>query len=643
MAMILQGRLTLDVQFDGKSFPFSEFQELVYLHMVESLYQSVPSLSVCVKDNSRWLARNNVLSDGTKIVVTVSAGSDEKSRKSVFTFRKGAHKEDRRTGETMYTIDGWLDVPKYMAYAARKPVKGTSSSVLSKIASDSGMAYVGDGSNDTQTWYPMGRPLNVFASAVAKHGWSSNTSCMAMNVSLDKALVYRDVTAMSDPVAVLGLLDTNTEGVLPVTAFDPDTASGASNWQSGYGNVHVDQGLTDAAAQHTLHTNIGTQVNEQGSLQVNSQLRPAQARVTAGAPRVGNGHDAYARAEYQNRRVGALFSVSADAVVPLLTDLRCLDTVLVRTDAPDAVESTAMRTYSGLYRVIRRVVWITPGFLVEKLRLARRTLNTEAPSAVSSATASINNGTSTASSLMPAPVTAAVASVTSSLSEKVPPVVTTGTSPTFDFSKALEGLTSFKDTAVAAIVAVTAVSNGAADILMDKINNTDFKVRFDAVKADIASIQATGVAEIAAHKLAWPTDPFNLRPGMVASYKSQVQSAITAATPPLTRDETAARAAVEATTDVLSTNPWAGASAAQSGSLKAVNAQLGATRGLGAAEALAAQTELATTTATANATATAKQTATATAANTLQNTLDTWPAQLTAAKTTADAAFDAAA
>lgn len=636
MAMILHGRLSLDVQFNGDSFPFSELQELVHVHMVESLYQVVPALSLCVKDNGRWLSRGGYLSDGTLITIIVSSGAEDKMVKSTFSFRKGAHREDRSPGSMTYTIDGWLDVPHYMSYAARNPVTGTSSSVLTSLAGDAGLSFVGDGTNDKQTWYPGGRPLHTFAAAVAEHGWASDTSCMVLGVTLGKELIYKDVTAMGEPVATLGVLDTNTQGVLPVTAIATDTASAAGNWQSGYGNVHLDQSLFEIDAQHTLHTNIGTRI-ENGTLQINNDLRPAQSRLTSGALRVGNGHDSYARAAYQNRRASQLFSVGADVVVPTITKLKSLDTVLLRTDTVDAVEANALRAYAGLYRVVRRVVWITPGFLVEKLKLARRTLNAVAPDAVAAGTRPASSGTGATTS-------ASSATATARLSTPVKPTKALGiTVPGLDNTKSLLGLASFANNALVAVTSVLALSNSAGTTLTNKVNTTDFKTHFDATLAQITALEDAGVAALEAHKVLYPVDTLGERPPMVLDYKTQIQAVIDEATPGLTHEASIAQHAANAATSVLAANPWGATSSVGSGALKTITAQLGATRGTATAETTAATASVSGASAAATMSADANKAATTSAVTTLQNDINTWAAQLATAQTEAGAALDAAA
>lgn len=639
MALDLQGRQSLDVQFDGQSFPFGEMQELKYLHMVESVYQTIPTLSICVKDNSRWLARNKFLSDATVITITVSSGSGDNVKKQAFRFRKGAHKEERRIGDTVYTIDGWLDAPRYMNYGARKPVKGTSSSVLSNIAKDCDLKFYGAGTNDAQTWYPLGKPLSAFAAEVAKHGWATDTSCLCMSVTLDRSLVYRDVTSMDAPVATLGVLDVNTDGVLPVTAVEPDAASSSSNWQSGYGNVHVEQQVDSKQNHYTQHVGVGMRVNEPGSLQVNSSVKPAQPRVTVGPISMGNGHPSYARAAYQNRRVAQLFSVSVQTVVPVLTTVRSLDTVLLRTDALSSLEANALKMYAGTYRVARRVIWITPGYLVEKLQLVRRTLNVESSNAVAPESpvqqqvTQASPGAPSIPSQVPSP---------QKFSIPIGAAAVTGLVSAFAPVLAKQAIAAAKDLAKSAIQSVTSLANGASDTLKAKMESTDFNTRYTALIAEIASIRDAGVADILAYKATLPTDPFGQIPIKVANYKAQIATAINNQRPALEREEAAARLTVEAASDVISSNPWGASSKVSTAASKTLAAQVAGARGQADDDAATANTELTDTATASAASATAKQTEATTVAQDLQATLDNWEANLTTEQTNANNALDTA-
>lgn len=632
MALELQGRQSLDIQFGGLSFPFDTTQGLKYLHMCESSTQVLPSLSVSLRDNSRWLARNGALDDGVVITVRVSSGADEKARTMVFRFRETGHKEESRQGDIVFTIDGWLDVPSFMTFSPRKPVRGTSSFVLSSIANDCGLVFRGAGTNDAQVWYPQGKPLYAFAADTAKHGWGSDTSCLALAVSLDGSLIYADITSMQDPAAVLGVLDVSTPGVLPVTAFEPDTASGAHNVTSGYGNEHVEQSVV-GDAQHTRHTGVATRT-EAGALQLNAQLRSAQARVTSGPLQVGNGHESHARAAYQNRRVAHLFSVTCSAVVPVLTGLRSLDTVLLRTDLASAAGS--LSAYAGLYRVTRRVVWIVPGFVVEKLTLARRTLSSNSATAVAPV-ASPTTTTVAVTAIAPK-LAAQTPTQTSALREKVAGVASQGLAIVSTAGQALVAFNAAKAAAQATINAVASAAHGMADSVLSKVNGSAFSTRFDAVTSTITGLRDQGLAEIAAAKAANPyVDQVTLT-AIVSNYAMQITATINDNTPPLTREASSAQASIDAATSVLASNPWAPSASVLASATKTLSAQASLAGAAGAAALAQAQASLSQTQAAVSAAATAKQTSVTAAVTAVQGTLANWSTRLIDAR---DAAYTA--
>lgn len=390
MAYGISDQMELTLTFNGQEFPFSSANTLSYIHMASSVRTAVPHLMLCVTDNVRWLLGTGSLADGTQIQITLISGAKERAVSQTFDFFSTAFKEERTDSGSLYTIEAKLNVPKYLLTTTRSMLKMNSSEVLKTIASNCDMTFLGVGTNDSQVWISPNFRNYVYAAYVARRGYATANSCMMLGVDLDKTLLYRDITAMDNPVATLGLLDLTTAGVVPVVGLEPLVMSTASNLIAGYSYTTVEQNLTQSDL-YVQQSAIGTGVNESGSLTMNAKLKSISGEGNTRYIPVdaGNVHLNFGRAYHQNRRVLSMFNSGVTVVTPVLTTLRLLDTVTLVTDAASQMDGGASKTYEGAYRISNRVIFVQPGRIAERLELVRRTMNSTLPNSVESGSNSI--------------------------------------------------------------------------------------------------------------------------------------------------------------------------------------------------------------------------------------------------------------
>lgn len=527
MGYELANRISLSVYIEDIEVPFGEAINFNYLHISSGPKQALPYFNLSITDGARWMFTSGLLRDGNRVRLNLKSGDQEVSPEYIYEFRLASFREEPHTNGSTFTLEGALDVPKYFNTSSRVAVKGTSSEIMKQVASTVGLKYEGVGTNDSQVWLPMNRRLYRFVEYITGSGYATENSAMMSAVDLTKKLIYRDVTTMDDPKATLGLMSFGTQDVVPVVAVRPVVTSGGMNQVAGYRLTTVEQDL-EGDTVHLKNEAVGTTINEDGDLLINSAIKSSgrEGRVGFGPVDGGNTHDNFIRARHQNRRVLSFFSFKLEAVIPLLTNIQVLDTVTLDTSITEGESGVTTETYSGLYRVIGKVIYAIPGNIVEKIILGRRTIvSTGIPSNTAQTKASGSIITDTLSRVAPADFSIdSIANV-----------------PGFDLGKLSGMVSTFAAGGVASMAATAAgVDTGMSNLGTQLGDTPPVTPLLQALIGDINSITAAGVAAIEADLALDPGDLDNSVPGLVASYKTQINTAIDTQKPDI--EEAAARA-----------------------------------------------------------------------------------------------------
>lgn len=384
MPYAIANQMALSVFIEGRELPFGEAFSLNYVHLAESTMKGVPTFALSVTDSTKWLLAASLLKDGNRVHIVLQSGDTDDAPKYAYDFRLGHFDEKPNINGSVFVLEGMLDAPSYLASTSRKPIKGTSSEVMGQIAKTGGLTYLGVGTSDTQTWYPSNLRLVAFAQKLAHVGFATDNSAMSVAVSLNKELIYRDITAMDNPVGTIGLMDLDTPGTYPAVAFEVKASPGGLNVMAGYKLTTYEQDLMGTESTFVRNADVGTVINEPGGLLMSQAVKNngREGRVHFAPIDPGNAHASYARARHQNSRVLSLFSFQIQVVVPGLTSFKVLDTVDFDVSSAVATEGALIKSYAGAYRIVARVLYCVPGRIAEKLTLVRRTVNL--PDALSS-------------------------------------------------------------------------------------------------------------------------------------------------------------------------------------------------------------------------------------------------------------------
>lgn len=383
MALDIKDKLYLDIQFDGRSLALDKLNLIDFLHMSCSTRLAVPMLHLRLKDVSQDSLSKKGLHSGSTITILLRTGYDTKPIEK-YVFRLNSWRELRKEGAMLYELDGYLDLPIYWNSSSFKQFTGTSTQTLEAISKACQLkGFKGDACNDSQVWTFDNVTWHEAARRISERGFNSETSCMQLAVELDGTLMYHNVAQMSAASSSFVFPGGSMDGYHPVVSYSPRSVTGSKNNQYGYRRTRIEQDLLNTKVW-LIHDKVAFHKSEQGSLQVDNSVRNQlkQNKVDFAPIDVGNVHETYERAVYQNRRVSALFNTGLDLLVPAPTTVKIFDTVSVLFNTTTGSTSANIKQYNGDYLVSSRVVCLQGQEVVEKLELTRRTLNIDIPDSV---------------------------------------------------------------------------------------------------------------------------------------------------------------------------------------------------------------------------------------------------------------------
>ena len=370
MAATFQDRLSISLILNGTDFPLDR-DAIDFIHISESVRLHLPMLSMQFSDINKFLTTNSLLVDGVLVQVIITIENVTNN----YSFRLFSHKQIL-TGQPRYLINGYLDSQTFWGTTVDKPKKGTTSSIISDIATNAGLDYDGVNTVDSQTWLGQNKKLCEYVMSLAQRGYVDDQSCMCLGVTASKVLRYLNLTKFNDfPIKgqyANALTPLDKPGISPITDYKILNKSGFFNNLSAYDSSRYETD-TLAAGASDIHTQVNVIKNSR-QLMVNKDTNSKVSRGTVShAPiDVGNVHDKYERAYYQNVRLGNLFSYGLEVLIPKYVPASILDVVNCIITVPDV---NAMAGPSGKYLITSKVIYIQGLNYYTKLELFRHGLN----------------------------------------------------------------------------------------------------------------------------------------------------------------------------------------------------------------------------------------------------------------------------
>lgn len=296
-------------------------EAIISIYCISNTWLIGPTFDMLILDSSGTILTPTP-SDGMKLRVVIG---DSINNAVEYHFRCVGSPTRESTGQgPAVRLSAILDSPKLFHGVCSKGVKGTSSFAIATLATDCGLKWHVDSSdNDSMTWLPMGRKYGYFLADIASHGWFGEESAASVvAVTLNGEVRYRDLAkvAKSKPKFSFFFGVDKPKGDNNYIAHDMsiEDLSTAGIGQLGYTANRTRFGI-DGKLEKWDQVSV-TQNNER--LNIGSKLKEeiGVGRVMLGAPDCGNTHSNYDRAEYQNQRYRATFGRQLSLVVSRMTN-----------------------------------------------------------------------------------------------------------------------------------------------------------------------------------------------------------------------------------------------------------------------------------------------------------------------------------
>lgn len=359
MGYVVQGDIDISVLFDDEEYPLERFNVLNFLHIAQNSQFRLPTLHFSLIDQSQILKRRNILKDACKITIVIKAKGKEEEK--AYRFRMFSYRPQQNASGDIYDIDGYLDsIPMWLT---RQNVgyRGTTSNVISQIASQSGLMPKVEETNDSQLWLPQNRTNANFIHYLVKRGWQNETSFMQSVVLWNKELRYINVNRQrpAQHNLVYGEAKPN---YIPVLDYTPSAVSGINNSTLGY-KVSLyesnSQGPSNVANQLSFTPDTASPLYNRDVSQ--SLGRGVQKYLPIN---FGNVNSNYSRALYQNERYASLYNYSQQLLVNIPTEIEVFDIVNFNAEMTEGKTDQAS---TGNYIVTGKVIYVEGSRYYEKI------------------------------------------------------------------------------------------------------------------------------------------------------------------------------------------------------------------------------------------------------------------------------------
>lgn len=346
------------------------------IHIVSSTRLRIPLVQIRVVDMVGFFTSAKVLGEGTVIKVDIAG---ETGVSASYKFMYAAHMYDTHLSQKVYVIDGVLFQPRYWYDSPDTPgaFSGTSHDALKTLSDECGMKFLGEPTSDDQVWHYAGKSYQaaMFEISQGSYAGDNSTMILACDINLGGVMLLANVDSIKSPVYSLihNGFNPGTGRVPIIGPIRPKATPGAKNSAYSHNNrqfsltpnsSRVASGETEKAWH--LESRISVSKTETGGLNVSPQISGVtkNAKTSSLGVDIGNNHDNYHRAVYQNQRGLSLYNVSVEVTTNAVTDIYVTAPINLVTDEKE---------WAGLWYVTSRAITITNERYQEIIELSRRT------------------------------------------------------------------------------------------------------------------------------------------------------------------------------------------------------------------------------------------------------------------------------
>ena len=324
--------------------------------IIQNIHQNLPSFSISYKDSTGKLI-DNPPGDGASVIIT--CGVPEKMYAPVKFVCMGS---PSIAGNTI-KFQGVLDKISWTKKIVDKSFEGSTSSVISQIASEAGLIPDVDSTNDSMVWLPNRTALVQYARHLMARSFSSEASAMIMAVTDTGKLKYKDINTIAGSSGNILFSYIQGEGI-PILAYSTESKSAASNASQGYGTTSI--GVNEDGSIFEMGKIALKMLSSSSPVSsiFQSAIGELGARITNFAPLSGNTHEKWNQALHANPRVKATYAFDLSIISNIPAKAELLDAVTVKPMNHSTGEEA--KALSGKYIVTAITKTIMQNRFIEK-------------------------------------------------------------------------------------------------------------------------------------------------------------------------------------------------------------------------------------------------------------------------------------
>ena len=361
------GQVGIEISMSGDKIPLAlgGVKEVMIVQNAKTL---VPQMRCTVYDLDGTL-HDLAPADGTIVGIGLDEGRGPLEPMS---FRLCGGPKVHAAGTALsFTMSGYLNSMTYMREQVAQAFTGSSSDVISQLASQVGLIPKDIApTNDSQVWLPQPISYAKFIQSIANHGYADGNSVMATAVTERGELLYKNITQEMVKPATQTFWNLEDPGTgVWILHWEVLSQAAVLNHLFGYGTKIIEEQLEGAAT--TLDKYVATLMN--GTIGAATDLIEGlkTVRNVYVPPNAGNTHENFMQAKYQNLRGAATFTGKLEIITNVPTGVELYDPVETQIVLPHTYKLSPI--YSNKFLVTAKTRCMrSPNTYYEKIELSNQ-------------------------------------------------------------------------------------------------------------------------------------------------------------------------------------------------------------------------------------------------------------------------------
>lgn len=362
------GNFYLDLKVGGEPIEANP-TTLTQFQIINTIHQSLPSITIGFKDASGDLTRLFKYGDGTPIDVDVGVAGGHVYRGLKFAML-GTVRGSPTDSSIGLTLSGVLNNIGYLRKIVDKHVEGNSSDVFTKWAQEVGLQVDVDTTNDKMTWLPNRTSVAEYMKHVAERSFSSATSCLITAVTDTGVAKFKDLDKIIQGKAKRTFAhgpDTAGEDAIPIMQYEVASKTHVANSSRGYGATSMTNNM-DGSVVELNKIDIRQLANAiPMSKEFTKVIGDLGNRIMQLPTPSGNTHDKWNEAIHNNKRIKSSYAFDIHVLTDTPSQVELLD--LVKFRPMNHATRTIINELDGDYIVTAITKTIVKRTYLEKLTL----------------------------------------------------------------------------------------------------------------------------------------------------------------------------------------------------------------------------------------------------------------------------------